>query len=223
MTDKSPEKIKKLFNYIAPHYDQNNDIISLLMHRLIKFDVIRRLPELHENAKILDLCCGTGDITNLLHKKYHDALVTGLDFSDEMLKIARKKNKKLKFEEADCASIPYPDNTFDLITICFGLRNTPDYDKVLSEINRVLKPNGIFLHLDFGNASKTADKVFHKIVELVAQLQEDDSYIYLMESKHEFPPVEELIKLFAKHELNIENRQDYLQGIISAQYCIKGK
>ena len=221
MIDKSPERIKKLFNYIAPHYDQNNDIISLLMHRIIKFDVIRRLPELRDHAKILDLCCGTGDITNLLQKKYHEALITGVDFSEEMLKIARKKNKKLKFEEADCASLPFPDNSFDLITIGFGLRNTPDYDKVLSEINRVLKPNGIFMHLDFGNASETADKIFHKIVELVAQLQEDDSYIYLMESKHEFPPVEELIKLFARNGLKLTERKDYLQGIISAQYCTK--
>lgn len=222
MIDKSPERIKKLFNYIAPHYDQNNDIISLLMHRIIKFDVIRRLPELRTHAKILDLCCGTGDITNLLQKKYHDALITGVDFSEEMLKIARKKNKKLKFEEADCSILPYANNSFDLVTICFGLRNTPDYDKVLSEINRVLKPNGIFVHLDFGNASPTADKIFHNIVELVAQLQEDDSYIYLMESKHDFPPVEELIKLFARNGLKLTERKDYLQGIISAQYCQKG-
>ena len=69
MIDKSPERIKKIFNYIAPHYDQNNDIISLLMHRFIKYDVVRRLPELRDHAKILDLCCGTGDITNLLQKK----------------------------------------------------------------------------------------------------------------------------------------------------------
>ena len=68
---------------------------------------------------------------------------------------------------------------------------------------------------------KPAVKIFHKIVELVAQLQEDESYIYLMESKHEFPPVEELITLFARNGLKLTERKDYLQGIISAQYCTK--
>jgi len=222
MTDRNSEKIQQLFNYIAPHYDQNNDIISLLMHRIIKYDVIRRLPELRDHAKILDLCCGTGDITNLLYHKYHKAVITGVDFSEEMLRIARDKNKKLKFEQANCLNLPYPDNSFDLITMSFGLRNTENYDKALDEINRVLKPEGIFVHLDFGNASEIADKIFNKIIELVATFQAEENYIYLMESKHEFPPVEELIELFARHNLKLTNRKDYLQGIISAQYCTKG-
>ena len=103
----------------------------------------------------------------------------------------------------------------------FGLRNTENYDKALSEISRVLKHGGIFVHLDFGDAHEYADTVFHKVVKFIAELQGDDSYVYLLQSKNEFPPVEQLVELFTRHGLKYETRRDYLMGIISAQYCVK--
>ena len=219
--EKTPEKIQNLFNLIAPQYDQNNDIISLFMHRFVKKSVVEAIPEVSENAKILDLCTGTGDIAALLKKRFPSADITGVDFSDAMLKIARRKHKTINFVNADCLKLPYEDNSFDLVTISFGLRNTVSFDKALSEISRVLKPGGIFVHIDFGDANKHADRVFYELVKFIAELQGDDCYVYLLQSKNEFPPVEKLVELFASHGLKYEMRRDYIFGIISAQYCIK--
>lgn len=219
--EKTPEKIQNLFNLIAPQYDQNNDIISLFMHRFVKKSVVEAIPEVSENAKILDLCTGTGDIAALLKKRFPSADITGVDFSDAMLKIARRKHKTINFVNADCLKLPYEDNSFDLVTISFGLRNTVSFDKALSEISRVLKPGGIFVHIDFGDANKHADRVFYELVKFIAELQGDDCYVYLLQSKNEFPPVEKLVELFARHGLKYEMRRDYIFGIISAQYCIK--
>ena len=219
--EKTPEKIQNLFNLIAPQYDQNNDIISLFMHRFVKKSVVEAIPEVSENAKILDLCTGTGDIAALLKKRFPSADITGVDFSDAMLKIARRKHKTINFVNADCLKLPFEDNSFDLVTISFGLRNTVSFDKALSEISRVLKPGGLFVHLDFGDANKYADRVFYELVKFIAELQEDDCYVYLLQSKNEFPPVEKLVELFASHGLKYEMRRDYIFGIISAQYCIK--
>ncbi len=224
MRNRTPEKIQELFNHIAPHYDQNNDIISCFMHRLIKRDVVWDLPELPSKPKILDLCTGTGDVARLLHQRYPDAEIIGVDFSEEMLKIAREKHKQIKeinFVEGDCLNLPFNNESFDLVTISFGLRNTADYNKVVAEIRRVLKLGAKFVHLDFGKDSKFADNIFLEIVKFIAQVQEDESYIYLLESKNAFPPAEELIELFAYHKLKLEKRKDYLFGLISAQYCLK--
>ena len=114
-----------------------------------------------------------------------------------------------------------------LVTFLFGylypliILNTVNFDKALTEISRVLKHGGIFVHLDFGDANKHADRVFYELVKFIAELQGDDCYVYLLESKNEFPPVEKLVELFARHGLKYELRRDYLMGITSAQYCIK--
>lgn len=221
MTNKTPQKICALFNQIAPHYDQNNDIISLFTHRFIKHHVVNTIPELPPDVKILDLCTGTGDIAKLLKRRFNNAQITGADFSPEMLKIARRKHRGIDFVHADCLKLPFENESFDLVTMSFGLRNTTDYNRAMAEIKRILKPNGIFVHLDFGKEAKFVDEVFHKIVKFIAELQEDDSYVYLLESKNKFPPAEKLIELFASHGLKTKLRKDYLQGIISAQYCVK--
>lgn len=221
MTNKTPEKIRALFNQIAPHYDQNNDIISLFTHRFIKHHVIKSIPQLPAEPKILDLCTGTGDIVKHLQRKFHTAQITGVDFSEEMLKIARHKHRGINFVHADCLKLPFASESFDLVTMSFGLRNTVNFNKAMAEVKRVLKPSGCFVHLDFGKDAKYADEIFHKVVKFIAQLQEDESYIYLLESKNAFPPPEKLIELFASHGLETVERKDYLQGIISAQYCIK--
>ncbi|MCM1009287.1 MAG: ubiquinone/menaquinone biosynthesis methyltransferase [Fusobacterium sp.] len=221
MESKTPEKICALFNQIAPHYDQNNDIISFFTHRFIKQHVVNSIEELPPDARILDLCTGTGDIVKLLQKRFPNAHITGADFSTEMLKIARHKHRGTDFVLADCLQLPFENESFDLITMSFGLRNTTNYNRALSEIKRVLKPNGTFVHLDFGKDAKFVDDIFHKIVKFIAEIQEDDSYVYLLESKNNFPPAEQLIELFAAHGLETKLRKDYLQGIISAQHCVK--
>lgn len=221
MTDRTPVKIQKLFNSIAKNYDRNNDFISFFSHRIIKKFVVGMLPKSANTLKILDLCTGTGDIAKLLKNKYPHACIIGADFSVEMLNFARKKHPHITFQQADCLNLPFEDNEFDIITISFGLRNTQDYELALKEISRVLKPNGVFLHLDFEKKSKLADFVFFLLVKIIAILQKNANYIYLLETKREFPDVNTLIKMFAKYGLTLYKRKDFLLGIISAQMCRK--
>ena len=99
----------------------------------------------------------------------------------------------------------------------FGLRNTENYEKAISEISRVLKPDGIFVHLDFDKKSKLADFIFEKIVRLFCNKE----YKYLLDSKKEFPDSEKLIKMFENSGLKHIKTKEFLFGIISAQYMKK--
>lgn len=221
MTNRKSEIIQKLFNNLAKNYDRNNDIISLFTHRIIKKSVVKSIPKLQLNAKILDICTGTGDIAMLLQKHFPNTKLIGVDFSEKMLAIAQNRYPQIEFQQANCMNLPFYNSEFDLLTESFGLRNTENYAKVVSEISRVLKPNGIFVHLDFGKNSKLADSVFEKIVNFVALFQHNSDYKYLLASKQEYPSPEELIKLFEANNMTFIKRKDFLLGIISAIYMQK--
>lgn len=93
-------------------------------------------------SHVLDLCCGQGTLTAEIAKHGHS--VTGLDFSKAMLNIARSKSPEIEFLEGDAQALPFADNSFDAVTCNFGIMHIPDQDKALSEVTRVLKPNGLF-------------------------------------------------------------------------------
>ena len=157
--NKSPQNIQNMFNLIANNYDKLNSIISFGFNNIIKLACIKSLC-IKPNEKVLDLCTGTGDLIRFI-KKYSNN-ITGVDFSENMLKIARKKFKDTEFIEADCTQLPFADNSFDIITMGYGLRNIENRTKALKEVYRVLKPNGKFLHLDFGekNNGKKQENIF---------------------------------------------------------------
>lgn len=217
MTERKKEIISAMFDKLAADYDRNNNIISLFTHKIIKYLVIASVGKLPQNPKILDLCTGTGDIAVMLKNRYKSANVVGVDFSKEMLNIARKKHSQIDFICADCLNLPFKDDTFDLATISFGLRNTENYEKAVIEINRVLKSGGIFVHLDFDKKSKLADYVFEKIVKSF----KNENYEYLLKSKKEFPDSAQLIKLIEQNGFKHLKTNNYLLGIISAQYFTK--
>ena len=98
---------------------------------------------------ILDLCCGTGDFTQIISKYYPRTRVIGLDISEGMLKLAKAKNPAGVFMKGDCVNLPFENSEFDYVTMGFGLRNIEDRKKALSEIYRVLDNGGKFLQLDF--------------------------------------------------------------------------
>jgi demethylmenaquinone methyltransferase/2-methoxy-6-polyprenyl-1,4-benzoquinol methylase len=149
-------RVADLFAAIAPRYDLINDLQSFGLHRWWK----RRLLKVAagrsgENA--LDLCCGTGDIALALARQ--GLQVTGADFSEPMLEVAKLRSKvqspkskgpPVHFLRGDALQLPFPDDTFDLITIGYGLRNLADMEAGLREMRRVLKPGGRMLVLDFG-------------------------------------------------------------------------
>ena len=185
--DKNPEKIKSMFEEIAVYYDKVNNLISFGTHYLIKYLCIKDL-DIQPRSMVLDLCCGTGDFTKLINKIYPRAKVIGLDFSPEMLKLAKIKNPKGVFLQADCTNIPFPEKEFQFATIGFGLRNIQDRQKAISEIYRILETDGKFLHLDFGTHNKLS-KVFDIFVLLLCKIFKNSAphYEYLLNSKQEFP------------------------------------
>jgi demethylmenaquinone methyltransferase/2-methoxy-6-polyprenyl-1,4-benzoquinol methylase len=142
--------VQSLFNAIAPTYDPLNHLLSMGLDRRWwrrSAQAFRGILQ-HPEACVLDLCCGTGDMTAALlelRPQIPSAQpVIGLDFSPEMLNRARIKfpTPNVEWVEGDAMHLPYPDNSFDLITSAFGFRNLANYAAALAEIHRVLRPNG---------------------------------------------------------------------------------
>jgi demethylmenaquinone methyltransferase/2-methoxy-6-polyprenyl-1,4-benzoquinol methylase len=153
-------RVNDLFDTIAPRYDLINDLQSLGLHRVWK----RRLVALaagRPGERALDLCCGTGDIAFALARR--GVTVFGLDFSGPMLAVANQRlntwkrfrgddprGAEVRFLLGDAQKIPFPDASFDLVTIGYGLRNLADWGAGLREMRRVVRPGGRVLVLDFG-------------------------------------------------------------------------
>ena len=148
-------KVNDLFAAIARRYDLLNDLQSFGLHRRWKRRVVE-LAAVQPGNRALDLCCGTGDLALALARR--GAEVTGLDFSPAMLEIAearRQRNFKsqisnLKFMPGDAQQIPFPDASFDIVTVGYGLRNLTSWEKGLDEMHRVAKPGARLVVLDFG-------------------------------------------------------------------------
>lgn len=207
MTDKNPEKIREMFDLIADSYDFINNIISFGTHKRGKKLAVKNL-EIPEGLKILDLCTGTGDLAYFLSKR---GRVTGLDFSSKMLAVARKKVPDAEFIEGDCTNLPFNNASFDVVTIGFGLRNIENSDRAIEEICRVLKPDGIFMHLDFSNANPFGDFVFEKFVPLLVKIFYGNTvpYKYLVQSKQEYFNPQKLKEKFESHGLKYVTQKFY--------------
>ncbi|MDX1918715.1 MAG: bifunctional demethylmenaquinone methyltransferase/2-methoxy-6-polyprenyl-1,4-benzoquinol methylase UbiE [Candidatus Caenarcaniphilales bacterium] len=141
--------VREMFDQIADRYDLMNDLITGGMHRLWKSKAISRL-DIQPGDRILDLCCGSGDLSAMIVDRYPDAMVVGLDFSEQMLSHARVKyfNPKINFQYGDATQLTFQDSHFEGCVISFGLRNVSNYAKCLSEIHRVLQIGGKVVILD---------------------------------------------------------------------------
>ncbi len=144
-------RVRDLFAAIAPRYDLINDLQSFGLHRLWKRRLLR-LANLASAPHVLDLCCGTGDVALELARL--GARVVGLDFSEPMLAIARRRSgragHRVDWVRGDALSLPFPDAQFDVVTVSYGLRNLASVELGLREMIRVAKPGGRLLVLDFG-------------------------------------------------------------------------
>ncbi len=219
--DKSSEKISSMFNKLAVEYDKNNNLISLGLHNIIKYLAVKSLY-LKDDSTVYDLCCGTGDIASLVLKINSSTDVTGFDFSDDMLNIAKKKHKNINFIKSDITNLPVADYSADAVTIGFGLRNVENRKDAIREIYRILNSNGKILHLDFGKHNIFSD-FFDKIVMLLIKIfiSDKEAYLYLLNSKSEFPEPAQLVEEFKREGFKLLNRRDYLFGIISSQIFTK--
>ena len=134
----APDEVRTMFDRIAPVYDAMNRAMTLGLdrrwRRLTARAVVRR------GGKILDACCGTGDLA--LAGRAAGGEVVGVDFSEAMLARARRKAPEMEWVQADAAALPFPDESFDAVTVGFGIRNLADLEGGLRELARVLKPGG---------------------------------------------------------------------------------
>jgi demethylmenaquinone methyltransferase/2-methoxy-6-polyprenyl-1,4-benzoquinol methylase len=192
-------KVNDLFATIARRYDLINDLQSFGLHRRWKRRVAK-LAAVKPGQRALDLCCGTGDLALMLAQCGADA--TGLDFSPQMLEVAetrRQKNLKLKpqnlkFIQGDAQQIPFPDNSFDIVTVGYGLRNLTSWEKSLDEMLRVARPGARLIVLEFG---KPANALWRAIyfthlkcsVPLIGLLfcGNAQAYAYILESLKHYP------------------------------------
>jgi demethylmenaquinone methyltransferase/2-methoxy-6-polyprenyl-1,4-benzoquinol methylase len=187
--------VAEVFQSVAAKYDIMNDVMSLGVHRLWKRFTID-CSGARAGHKVLDLAGGTGDLTAKFSRIVgENGKVVLADINDAMLKVGRDKLRDLgivgnvEYVQANAEELPFPDNTFDIITIAFGLRNVTDKDKALASMYRVLKPGGRLLVLEFSKPtndmlSKAYDLYSFHLLPKIGQLVANDSesYQYLAES-----------------------------------------
>lgn len=221
MVDKSKHRIRNLFDRISNSYDFMNNVVSFGLHKIVKFNCIKKL-NIHNRSKIIDLCCGTGDTCWLIKKHYKKVNVIGVDFSEKMLDIARKKCKYVEFYNMDITNLPFEKCYFDTITCTFGLRNVENINKAIENIYKILKPNGEFMHLDFGDKN-ILSKIFDLYVPVLCKIFKKNplAYNYLIKSKQEFLTPDEIIKLFEDNNFILKEKKNFIFNTISMQIFTK--
>ena len=206
-------KVNDLFARIARRYDFLNDLQSFGLHRWWKRRVVA-LARAVPGARALDLCCGTGDLAFALARR--GAETTGLDFSAEMLGVAGERLKQCppgagpppQFVQGDAQQLPFADDTFDIVTMGYGLRNLTRWERGLEEMVRVARPGGRIIVLDFGkppNALWRAVYFTHlKIsVPLIGLLfcGNAQAYAYILESLKHYPAQMAVAEKMRAHQL----------------------
>ncbi|HAZ94428.1 MAG TPA: bifunctional demethylmenaquinone methyltransferase/2-methoxy-6-polyprenyl-1,4-benzoquinol methylase UbiE [Porticoccaceae bacterium] len=193
--EEKADKVAEVFHSVAAKYDLMNDLMSVGVHRLWKRITIE-MSGVRRGDKVLDIAGGTGDLTAKFSRIVgSEGTVVLADINDSMLKVGRDRLmdrgvvNNVRFSQADAQHLPFPDNTFDVITIAFGLRNVTDKDLALRSMLRVLKPGGRLLVLEFSKPanpvlSKVYDTYSFSILPKLGKLFADDSdsYQYLAES-----------------------------------------
>jgi demethylmenaquinone methyltransferase/2-methoxy-6-polyprenyl-1,4-benzoquinol methylase len=202
--DSAARAVREMFTAIAPRYDLLNHLLSANVDKLWWRRTARTFADLlaQPSVQVLDLCCGTGDMALALRRQAPQAEITGADFSHSMLVLASKKNSQprpIKWIEADALQLPFPDQSFDLVTSAFGFRNLADYDGGLREIRRVLRPGGECGILEFsepqGLMGKIYDLYFKSVLPRIGRLISGNSgaYSYLPASVERFPQPPEIL------------------------------
>ena len=234
-------RVGAVFDSVAGKYDLMNDVMSAGIHRAWKNWYVWQTG-VEPGEAVLDLAAGTGDITLRLAKRMRgkgagadiEGRLVSSDINAAMLKIGEERLtnkgwlKNLEFVIANAEALPFADNSFDLITMAFGLRNVTHQDKALAEMARVLKPGGRVLVLEFSRPKNAVINRFYdwysftflpKMGALIAK--DADSYQYLAESIRMHPPQEELKAMFAAAGLADCEYQNLSNGIVAIHKGVK--
>ena len=218
-------KVRSLFNDLSPHYDLLNRVFSLGMdigwRKQLVSAIARQNP-----ATILDLACGSGDVAGMLKAALPKAQVVGLDFSRPLLTQAKGRGLH-GVTEADALRLPFAGESFDAVTIAFGLRNFSDRMAGLREVSRVLKKGAVFGLLEF-SPPPMPWKIFWNLylshlMPLIAQLvaRKGDSFRYLARSIASFPTPSTLNRELASAGLKLLFSRSYSARLVMLNLCIK--
>lgn len=202
-TSKDANKIQTMFSHVAANYDRANTILSMGVHHVWRHQLVKWAGLEHEE-KILDCATGTGDLAIKMKKVSPMSEVVGTDFCEPMLEKAREKDPthQIHFQWADAMSLPFPTQSFDLVTISFGIRNVEKPQQALAEMFRVLKPGGRLMVLEFGQPRlKVFDQVYrfysNRVLPKIGGwvTGQRGAYEYLQSSSAEFPCAQEFCSL----------------------------
>ncbi len=216
--------VKEVFNKVFDKYDLMNDCMSLGIHRIWKKDFIKMMNPTSKK-KLIDVGCGTGDIANLFIKATNNnSSILCIDPNKKMIDEGKKKLKKyknIKWKVGFAENLNIPNNIYDFYTISFGLRNTKNINKSLSEAYRVLKKGGRFLCLEFSKIENSnlnfLYKNYSKILPFLGQIIVGDEkpYKYLVESIEKFSNQEELLELMKKNKFQNCSYRNLSGGIVA--------
>ncbi|ADH99639.1 demethylmenaquinone methyltransferase [Salisediminibacterium selenitireducens] len=233
MAKSKEERVHTVFESISSQYDKMNGIISFQMHLAWRKDTMKKM-NVKSGSKALDVCCGTADWTLHLGEATGPAgEVIGLDFSQNMLSVGEVKVQNSGMDHVslihgNAMDLPFESDTFDYVTVGFGLRNVPDYLGALKEMYRVVKPGGMVVCLETSQPTAKGFKelywfYFKHVMPLFGRVfaKSYEEYSWLQESSQSFPGKEELKDLF--HQAGFLNVKytSYSGGAAASHFAIK--
>lgn len=221
------QRVRGVFDSVAPKYDLMNDLMSMGIHRLWKRHAIDTLGLLPHH-QVLDLASGTGDLALRIAPLLNDqGKITLSDINESMLNIGKQRmidagHLRAEYAVANAESLPFADNSFDRITMAFGLRNVTDKQLALNELHRVLKPNGLLMVVEFSKVidpllAKGYDFYSFNVLPHLGQLvaNDRDSYQYLAESIRMHPDQETLADMFRQAGLIKVSYENLTAGVVA--------
>ncbi|MBO4549091.1 MAG: bifunctional demethylmenaquinone methyltransferase/2-methoxy-6-polyprenyl-1,4-benzoquinol methylase UbiE [Bacteroidaceae bacterium] len=229
------EQVRRMFDKIAPSYDNLNHALSLGIDRRWRRKAIDALGKRLNSAphggdrgglNLLDIATGTGDFAMLLAKRIKPQHITGADISEGMMAVGREKVKKeglqdtISFKKEDCMKLSFPDGTFDAVTSAYGVRNFQDLDAGLREMQRVLRPGGHLLIVELTPPPRFPMKQLfwlyaHVVMPLIGRLisHDNSAYTYLPASMEAFPQAEQMEGILRRAGFNEINWRRFTFGI----------
>ena len=232
------EQVEAMFDSIAPAYDFMNTAMTFGLHKKWLRKSLKAIGADKEPEAIIDLASGTGEVAFKLASLYSSADILGVDLSEGMLNVAREKIGKngkyeafasrVRFEQGDCLDLKYDSDTFDILTIAYGVRNFENLEKGFREFNRVLKPGGVCMILELSRPENPVLRLGYDIysrsfIPLAGRLVSKDTraYSYLPESIAAMPPRRRIAEMLREAGFRDVRYKSLTMGVVTYYIAIK--